>query len=150
MSELVDINTQDSVFLTMEKFNKSDKDQQAELFLQKNYDILSAEESSRGFICFERLRCSMQGTGETSMYFTKTESTEYVIVRETYSDQFNSTDLDEDFQDAQLNVVGKTTQTWELLHKSSHPAGCRIRYIPPVPAIVNQVQTNSGWLPDIQ
>ena len=41
--ELVDINTQDSVFLTMEKYNDTNKNEQAELFLQKNYDILTAD-----------------------------------------------------------------------------------------------------------
>ena len=142
MSELVDINTQDSVFLTLEKYNDTEESEQAELFLQKQNDILTADQTSRGYICFERLRCSMQGSGASSMYFTKCDSSEYVIVRETYSDQFRSTDLD----DAQ----NTTTQTWELLHKFSHPANVRLLYIPPAPAIVGQVQKNSGWLPDIK
>ena len=78
--ELVQQTTESSVFLTMSAFNDGKDSIPAELFLSKNYDVISADESQRAFICFERLRVSAQGSGADSLYFTKTEENEFILV----------------------------------------------------------------------
>ena len=134
--ELVQQTTESSVFLTMSKFNEKTESIPAEIFLSKNYDVISADESQRAYICFERLRVSAQGTGADSLYFSKTSSDEFVIVKQFYEDDFDSSDYDE--------KTDTTAPSFEILRKYSKPSNVRLRFKPG--AGVN----NKGWLPDIK